>query len=410
MTRRPVSRIWKSVGTQLLPFADAASETLPFARLIRLSLFQVSVGIVMVLLMGTLNRVMIVEMGVSAALVATMVALPVLIAPFRAFLGFRSDHHRSAIGWRRSPYIWFGALLMFCGLAIMPFSLIALSGDHNGPEWIGPASAALAFLVTGAGMHTTQTAGLALATDLATEETRPRVVALLYVMLLIGMGISAAVFGWLLSDFSQVKLIQVIQGAAGLTMVLNLVALWKQESLKPANEAARQAPRPAFRDAWQDFMAGGQSGRLLAAVALGTMGFTMQDILLEPYGGEVLNLGVAATTVLTALWAIGSLAGLRAGRADAGPGCEPVQARRLWRHGRGRRVLGRYLCAADAIRDALPRRRGPDRFRRRAVRRGHVDGGHDDGTIRGLGPRARCLGRCTSHRRRDRRRAGRWHP
>jgi hypothetical protein len=32
------------------------------------------------------------------------------------------------------------------------------------------------------GMHMTQTAGLALAADRATEETRPQVVALLYVM------------------------------------------------------------------------------------------------------------------------------------------------------------------------------------------------------------------------------------
>lgn len=309
MTRRPVSRVWKHVGARMLPFADAASDTLPFQRLIRLSLFQVSVGIVLVLLMGTLNRVMIVEMGVSAALVASMVALPVLIAPFRAFMGFRSDHHRSSIGWRRSPYIWFGALMTFCGLAIMPFSLIVLSGDHNGPEWMGPASAALAFLLTGAGMHMTQTAGLALATDLATEETRPRVVALLYVMLLVGMGISAAVFGWLLSDFSQVRLIQVIQGAAGLTMALNLAALWKQETLKPTTALARQLPRPSFSVAWRDFISGGRSGRLLAAVALGTMGFTMQDILLEPYGGEVLRLSVGATTLLTALWALGSLVG-----------------------------------------------------------------------------------------------------
>jgi BCD family chlorophyll transporter-like MFS transporter len=47
-------------------------------------------------------------------------------------------------------------------------------------------------------MHMTQTAGLALAADRATDETRPRVVALLYVMFLVGMGVSAVVIGWLL--------------------------------------------------------------------------------------------------------------------------------------------------------------------------------------------------------------------
>ena len=42
---------------------------LPLGRLLRLSLFQVSVGMAMVLLIGTLNRVMIVELGVPAWLV-----------------------------------------------------------------------------------------------------------------------------------------------------------------------------------------------------------------------------------------------------------------------------------------------------------------------------------------------------
>ena len=60
------------------------------------------------------------------------------------------------------------------GLAIMPFALIVLSGDQiHGPDWAGEALAALAFLMTGIGMHMTQTAGLALASDRATDETRP---------------------------------------------------------------------------------------------------------------------------------------------------------------------------------------------------------------------------------------------
>ncbi|MEM9010588.1 MAG: PucC family protein [Pseudomonadota bacterium] len=296
--------------TAFLPFSDAVSEGLPLGRLLRLSLFQISVGMATVLLMGTLNRVMIVELGVAASLVATMAALPVLIAPFRAVLGFRSDTHASSIGWRRVPYLWFGTLWQFGGLAIMPFVLILLSGDQTmGPAWAGHAGAALAFLMTGLGLHMTQTAGLALATDQATEETRPRVVALLYVMLLVGMAVSALIFGWLLADFNKLKLIQVIQGAAVATLAINLIALWKQERLDPGATRKRGEPRPSFRAAWSAFAGVTRARRLLLAVALGTMAFSMQDILLEPYGGEILGLSVAATTVLTALWAGGALIG-----------------------------------------------------------------------------------------------------
>ncbi|MEQ9257980.1 MAG: PucC family protein [Roseovarius sp.] len=300
----------KALSTRILPFADAASEGLPLGQLLRLSLFQVSVGMATVMLLGTLNRVMIVELSVPATIVAAMIALPVLIAPFRALLGFRSDTHRSAIGWKRIPYLWFGSLWQMGGLAVMPFALLVLSGDsvHDVP-FAGEVLAALAFLMTGLGIHMTQTAGLALATDRATDETRPRVVALLYVMFLAGMGISSIIIGWLLRDFTALQLVRVVQGAASVGIILNLIALWKQEKVRPMSREEREAPRPRFSDAWADLMAGGQAGRLLLVAFIGTMAFNMQDVLLEPYGGEILGLSVSSTTLLTAIWSVGALAG-----------------------------------------------------------------------------------------------------
>lgn len=295
----------KRIDSRYLPFADAATPELPLARLMRLALFQVSVGMATVLLLGTLNRVMIVELGVSASLVAIMVAIPFLAAPFRALVGFRSDTHRSAFGWKRVPYVWAGTMLQFGGLAIMPFALLLLGDNHDAPAWVGQVGAAFAFLLAGAGLHTTQTAGLALATDLAAEEQRPRVVALMYVVFLIGTIVSGYVFSLLLADFNPMRLIQVIQGAAVTTFFLNVIALWKQE--------ARRAPppkagtKPSFREAWALFAANRPARRFLVAVGLGTAGFNMQDIILEPYGAEVLGLSVSATTMLTALLGTGSL-------------------------------------------------------------------------------------------------------
>lgn len=299
------------LGKTFLPFSDAASDDLPIWQLLRLSLFQVSAGMATVMLLGTLNRVMIVELGVQAALVASMVALPVLIAPLRALLGFRSDNHKSYIGWKRIPYIWFGTLWQFGGLAIMPFSMIVLSGDQTvGPTWAGELLVAVAFLMTGFGLHMTQTAGLALAADRADDKTRPRVVALLYLMFLLGMGLSAMVVGALLVNFSQFRLIQVIQGAAVVTLLLNLFAMWKQEKVLPLTKEQVAAPRPKFFSAWNDFVSKGYARQLLIVVALGTLAFSMQDILLEPYGGEILGLSVSATTVLTAVWVFGAILGL----------------------------------------------------------------------------------------------------
>ena len=294
----------------LMPFADAASTDLPLGRLLRLSLFQVSVGMAMVLLNGTLNRVMIVELGTPAWIVALLIAVPLLVAPFRALIGHKSDTHRSFLGWKRVPYIWFGTIMLLFDEA-ETFNLAVIA-------------AAASFLLTGAGFHVTQTAGLALATDLAPEDKRPRAVALLYLMLLVGMMFAAFVIGGLLIDFSPTRLVQVIQGAAVLTMVLNLTALWKQE----ARNVAATAPdreTPDFRELWNAFVRDGRNARLLIAIGIGAAGFAMQDALLEPYGGEVLGLSVGATTGLTGAWAFGALLGFMWSGRMLGRGGDPLR-------------------------------------------------------------------------------------
>lgn len=331
-------KAWLRLGTRFLPFADAATPELPLSRLLRLSLFQVSIGLSLVLMIGTLNRVMIVELAVPASLVAVMISLPLIFAPLRALIGFRSDHHRCQLGWRRVPFMYRGTMVQFGGLALMPFALLVLSGGGDArdlPAWIGQAAAGASFLLVGMGLHTTQTVGLALATDLSRPADQPKVVGLMYVMLLLGTIVSALLFGALLTDFTPGRLVQVIQGAAVATLVLNAVALWKQEPLgrhqRPAISApaltphaaapaamhaaakppaaAAAAGRPAFAQAWQQFTRQPWALRSLLCVALGTLAFSMEEVLLEPYGGEVLRQSVAHTTWLTATLALGSLLG-----------------------------------------------------------------------------------------------------
>jgi BCD family chlorophyll transporter-like MFS transporter len=89
-------------------------------------------------------------------------------------------------------------------------------------------------------------------------------------------------------------------------LLLNCVALWKQEARDPSRTTPEQA-RPGFRTAWRAFSREGRTRRFLVAVGLGTAGFAMQDVLLEPYGGEILQLTVGATTTLTAILAGGTL-------------------------------------------------------------------------------------------------------
>jgi len=327
MSRKFISN-WSRLSTQFLPFADAATPDVPLSRLLRLSLFQVSVGMALVMLIGTLNRVLIVELKVPASLVSIMISIPLIFAPFRAVIGFKSDTHRSALGWKRVPYIWMGTLVQFGGFAMMPFGLLVLSGAgqaNNAPQWIGQLGAGIAFLFVGAGLHTTQTVGLALANDLVPPESQPKVVGLMYVMLLIGMIVSAIIFGHLLSDFSPGRLIQVIQGAAVMTLVLNVIALWKQEARRPAHLYPAEPQSKTFKESWDAFLEGNYATRRLIAVGLGTIAFSMEDILLEPYGGDILKLSVSQTTSLTAALAAGGLFGFAWASHILSKGADPFK-------------------------------------------------------------------------------------
>jgi BCD family chlorophyll transporter-like MFS transporter len=322
---RLLSPAWAMNITQrYVPFADAASDELPLGRLLRLSLFQLSIGMTMALLVGTLNRVMIVELGVPAWWVALSVALPLVFAPMRALIGYRSDTHPSALGLRRMPYMWIGTLLMFGGLAIMPFALLLLSlpAGHGIEVWAGRIGAALAFLLVGAGMQITQTAGLALASDISPEDKRPRVVALLYGTLLLGMILGSGLLGWMLADFSPTRLVQVVQGSAVLVAVLNITSLWKQEP-RQARRGARAVN--GFSQSWARLMATPKIRRFLWTVGLGTVAFSMQDVVLEPYGGQVLGMDVGLTSVLTAMSAGGALLAFALSARILGKGLDTIR-------------------------------------------------------------------------------------
>jgi MFS transporter, BCD family, chlorophyll transporter len=64
--------------------------------------------------------------------------------------------------------------------------------------------------------------------------------------------------------------------------------------------------------------------RLIIVIGLGTFGYGMADVLLEPYGGQALGLSVGETTKLTALLAAGTLVGFGVASRVLGQGAHPM--------------------------------------------------------------------------------------
>ena len=300
------------------------TEGLPVSRLLRLSLIQAAAGMTLVLLDGALNRILIVEMHVSAVLVTLMIGAPLVFAPLRAVIGFRSDIHASALGWRRTPFLVLGAMVQFGGLAIMPFFLLAMTGGHGASATVGEAGALLSFLLAGVGLYATQTTGLALAADIAPDESRTRVVGLMFVALFCGMIVSALAFRFAFQPYAPLRLIQVIQSAAVGVAVLNGAAIWRQEAFGGAHPAP-PADRQTFRQALAPVLGARHARRTLVMLALGSAAFGLQEVLVEPFGGQVLHMSVASTTALTGLVGAGSLLGYAVAARRRPHGADPYR-------------------------------------------------------------------------------------
>ena len=202
---------------------------------------------------GTLNRVMIVELGVPAWLVA---------ADGRAAAALRAVPRADRLPLRHPPL---GARLEARALHLVRHAAAvrrprdhalradrAVAATATGPAWAGEVARG-ARLPDGRRRHAHDADRRpgARHRPAPPSETRPRVVALLYVMLLRRHGGLARWSSARCSPTSaNLRLIQVVQGAAVVTMVLNIIALWKQEARDPDAAPSAAAPRPGFRDAW----------------------------------------------------------------------------------------------------------------------------------------------------------------
>lgn len=284
-----------------------------WSAVLRLGLFQFGVGLSLAPITGTLNRVLIDDLRIPAVAVGFLISLHYFVSPVRAMIGYQSDKKRAQGKWR-TPYVVLGVMLTYGGLACAPFALILLSGDGTIAFWPAMAICSGIFLAYGAGINIVETIYLALVSDITPPKQRGQVLALLWGMLILGTVASAIIVSGFLVDYSHRRLIRVMQGSAVTFVLLTVVALWNQERLRPDGTIISTMEMVRVRlSLWESVrLLGGQKllQGLFAVIFISTMAFATHDVLLEPYGGQVLGMSVAATMRLTALWGISMIAGV----------------------------------------------------------------------------------------------------
>ncbi|MCB0070924.1 MAG: MFS transporter, partial [Caldilineaceae bacterium] len=168
----------------------------------------------------------------------------------------------------------------------------------------------------GIGINIVETIYLALVSDITPPQSRGKVLSALWTLLILGTVISGMVVGSMIMDYSHRRLIQVMQGSAITFVILTFLALVGQERLRRDGSVVSKTETVRVRlSLWESVRMLGKEKALqglFVVIFIATMAFVTHDVLLEPYGGEVLNMSVSATMRLTVLWGVSMILGVAA--------------------------------------------------------------------------------------------------
>ncbi|MFO7633247.1 MAG: BCD family MFS transporter [Caldilinea sp.] len=274
-------------------------------NLIRLAGLPLSLTLITILAGSVINRVMVVELGMPVTLASLFIAIPLLVAPVRVWLGYVSDAY-PVWGRRREPYLILGAVLSGVGAALAVILVLNTTSLLS----VGAFATLITLIVYGAGRNLANNTFQALIADMfAPGVPRSRAANLYEVVKMVGLVIGAGLVSQALRPYSPERLTAVVLVIGALVVLFSLIAVLGQE---PRNEATRQAAVTArstpFWPTFKTLLWNDPTARLFFfIVTLTLLGTQMQDVLLEPYAGLVFGLDVSATTQLTMFWGIGTL-------------------------------------------------------------------------------------------------------
>jgi len=275
----------------------------------RVGLVQTALGAIVVLTTSTLNRVMVVELGLAAMLPGALVALHYAVQISRPRLGYGSD-----LGGRRTPWIIGGMAVLGVGGITASCATAWMATDPVA----GTALAALAFLLIGVGVGAAGTSLLVLLAKRVTPERRAPAATTVWLMMIAGFAVTAGVAGHFLDPFSMPRLIIVTSVVCGAAFLLTLVAIRNVEGHASATPeaagagtpAAGEEPGPPFRHALAEVWSESRARRFSVFVFVSMLAYSGQELIVEPFAGTVFGLTPGQSTQLAGVQNTGMLVGM----------------------------------------------------------------------------------------------------
>ena len=277
------------------------TRPLGWVGIVRLGLVQSAIGAIVMLATSLLNRVMVVEYGLPAALPAGLVAWHYGVQLSRPMWGHGSDKGR-----RRTPWIIGGMALLAAGslLAVKALGFLAVHAA------IGYLLAIIAFSMIGAGVGAAGTSLLALLATRVAPERRAAAASITWIMMIAGIVVTAGIAGRLIDPYSIQRLTIVSGGVVAGAFIVALLAVWGIEGRATVVIEGRPSPTPAFADSLRDMVTDAEARRFTFFVFLSMLAYSMQDLILEPFAGLLFGFTPGQSTSLSGVQHGGVLAGM----------------------------------------------------------------------------------------------------
>ena len=285
-----------------ITFGTAPGKTLGWIGIVRLGLVQSAIGAMVMLVTSILNRVMVVEYALPAALPAGLVAWHYAVQLSRPAWGHGSDQ-----GNRRTPWIVFGMALLALG-ALVAVNAVPLLAERVA---FGYFVAVIGYSMIGAGVGAAGTSLLALLAGQVAPDRRAAAASITWIMMVLGIVITSGITGSLIDPYSMQRLAMVASGVALAAFVISLFALWGLERPRQQVEAnPREAPSIGFGPALREMLAETDARQFTIFVFLSMLAYSMQDMILEPFAGLLFDYTPGESTKLSGTQHIGVLAGM----------------------------------------------------------------------------------------------------
>jgi len=244
------------------------------------------------------NRVGVVEFGIPAVLIATMIGLYPFFGPFQPVFG-RLTEQFPLFGYRRSPYLLIGMLV---GSLCFPPLPSVLVGIQNG-SWLALIVGFLLFFIFGTMIALMANTYLDLISECTKEEERSGVFAVAWTGQTLIIVVWASIFRWLMPTYSfeSMQLLYTLTPVVVMTLavlsVLNLEKPLNADEIKHLRARAMTLPKNPVQESLRLLTRNRTAQGFFLFVALCFLGIFTQDILQEIMGAEVFKMSVGETTI-----------------------------------------------------------------------------------------------------------------